>query len=211
MLDLELRRLEFRSGRIRLRRWFTRTYLLWNGLPCHCPLPWQATRLRYSATCIQAAQHVFRHSRDCLPMGRLVWLQRWFRTWCQVSTRLNSCARGNPQLIVQTRSFSSLRAVMAIVVTNLSASVGGLTWMIMDWRLERKWSAIGFCSGAISGRSLFLCSLALVQRADILSHRPCRYYPCRWLRRSTCRCCHRIRDGIFLQLGHATKVHLAGR
>jgi hypothetical protein len=105
MLDLELRRLEFRSGRIRLRWWFTRTHLLWNGLPCHCPLPWQATRLRYSATCIQAAQHVFRHSRDCLPMGRLVWLQRWFRTWCQVSTRLNSCARGNPKLIVQTRSF----------------------------------------------------------------------------------------------------------
>lgn len=40
---------------------------------------------------------------------------------------------------------------MAMVVTNLAASVGGLTWMIMDWRLERKWSAIGFCSGAISG------------------------------------------------------------
>jgi Amt family ammonium transporter len=47
--------------------------------------------------------------------------------------------------------FCSLRAVMAMVVTNLAASVGGLTWMIMDWRLERKWSAIGFCSGAISG------------------------------------------------------------
>ncbi|KAJ9123589.1 hypothetical protein QFC24_003805 [Naganishia onofrii] len=46
---------------------------------------------------------------------------------------------------------ANLRAVMAMVVTNLAASVGGLTWMIMDWRLERKWSAIGFCSGAISG------------------------------------------------------------
>lgn len=40
---------------------------------------------------------------------------------------------------------------MAMVVTNLAASVGGLTWMFMDWRLERKWSAIGFCSGAVCG------------------------------------------------------------
>ena len=23
--------------------------------------------------------------------------------------------------------------------------------MLLDWRLERKWSAVGFCSGAISG------------------------------------------------------------
>jgi Amt family ammonium transporter len=46
---------------------------------------------------------------------------------------------------------ANLRAVMAMVVTNLAASCGALTWMIMDWRLERKWSAIGFCSGAISG------------------------------------------------------------
>lgn len=45
---------------------------------------------------------------------------------------------------------------MAMIVTNLSASVGGLTWMLMDWRLERKWSAVGFCSGAISGRSGFI-------------------------------------------------------
>ena len=27
----------------------------------------------------------------------------------------------------------------------------GLTWMLLDYRLERKWSAVGFCSGAISG------------------------------------------------------------
>lgn len=45
----------------------------------------------------------------------------------------------------------TLRAVQASVVTNLAASVGGLTWMLWDWRLERKWSAVGFCSGAIAG------------------------------------------------------------
>ncbi|ADV24372.1 amt family ammonium transporter [Cryptococcus gattii Ru294] len=46
---------------------------------------------------------------------------------------------------------ANLRAVQACIVTNLSASIGGLTWMFLDYRLERKWSAVGFCSGAISG------------------------------------------------------------
>ncbi|OCF30761.1 amt family ammonium transporter [Kwoniella heveanensis CBS 569] len=46
---------------------------------------------------------------------------------------------------------ANLRAVQACIVTNLAASVGGITWMLLDWRLERKYSAVGFCSGAISG------------------------------------------------------------
>jgi len=46
---------------------------------------------------------------------------------------------------------ANLRAAQACIVTNLAASVGGITWMLWDYRLERKWSAVGFCSGAISG------------------------------------------------------------
>ncbi|CAG8535004.1 17592_t:CDS:2 [Acaulospora morrowiae] len=46
---------------------------------------------------------------------------------------------------------ASLRAVMACTVTNLAASVGGLVWMLMDYRLERKFSALGFCSGVVAG------------------------------------------------------------
>ncbi|EXJ77356.1 hypothetical protein A1O3_09582 [Capronia epimyces CBS 606.96] len=46
---------------------------------------------------------------------------------------------------------ANLRAVMAAVVTNLAASVGGLTWCLLDYRLERKWSTVGFCSGVIAG------------------------------------------------------------
>ncbi|EIW71147.1 amt family ammonium transporter [Tremella mesenterica] len=46
---------------------------------------------------------------------------------------------------------ANLRAVQACIVTNLAASVAGLTWMLWDWRLERKFSAVGFCSGAIAG------------------------------------------------------------
>jgi Amt family ammonium transporter len=46
---------------------------------------------------------------------------------------------------------ANLRAAQACIVTNLAASVGGLTWMLWDYRLEKKWSTVGFCSGAIAG------------------------------------------------------------
>jgi Amt family ammonium transporter len=40
---------------------------------------------------------------------------------------------------------------MAAVVTNLAACVGGMTWCLVDYRLEKKWSTVGFCSGVIAG------------------------------------------------------------
>jgi len=43
------------------------------------------------------------------------------------------------------------RAATACAVTNLAASVGGLTWTLIDYRLEKKVSALGFCSGAVAG------------------------------------------------------------
>jgi Amt family ammonium transporter len=46
---------------------------------------------------------------------------------------------------------ANLRAVMAAVVTNLSASVAGVTWCLVDYRLEGKWSVVGFCSGVVAG------------------------------------------------------------
>ncbi|KAK1525630.1 ammonium transporter [Colletotrichum costaricense] len=46
---------------------------------------------------------------------------------------------------------SNIRAVMACFNTNLAAGVGGVTWMLLDYRLEKKWSTIAFCSGAIAG------------------------------------------------------------
>jgi len=46
---------------------------------------------------------------------------------------------------------ANMRAVMAAVVTNLAASTGGITWCILDYRLEKKWSTVGFCSGVVAG------------------------------------------------------------
>lgn len=46
---------------------------------------------------------------------------------------------------------ANMRAIMAAVVTNLAASVGGITWCLLDYRLEGKFSTVGFCSGVVAG------------------------------------------------------------
>ncbi|CAD6888137.1 unnamed protein product [Tilletia laevis] len=46
---------------------------------------------------------------------------------------------------------ANLRAGMSLMTTNTAGSAGGLTWMALDYRLERKWSVVGFCTGAIAG------------------------------------------------------------
>lgn len=46
---------------------------------------------------------------------------------------------------------ANLRAVMAALVTNLAACAGGITWCLLDHRLEGKWSTVGFCSGVVAG------------------------------------------------------------
>ncbi|KAK4699001.1 ammonium transporter, Amt family, partial [Phenoliferia sp. Uapishka_3] len=46
---------------------------------------------------------------------------------------------------------ANLKAGLAVLNTNLAASASGIAWMMLDYRLERKWSAVGFCTGAIVG------------------------------------------------------------
>ena len=40
---------------------------------------------------------------------------------------------------------------MAMVVTHFAACTGGIAWCLLDYRRERKWSAVGFCCGVLSG------------------------------------------------------------
>jgi Amt family ammonium transporter len=46
---------------------------------------------------------------------------------------------------------ANLRAVVAIWNSMLAACFGGVVWCALDFRYERKWSAVGFCSGTIAG------------------------------------------------------------
>ncbi|EPE29148.1 Ammonium transporter [Glarea lozoyensis ATCC 20868] len=46
---------------------------------------------------------------------------------------------------------ANLRAVMACWNSCLTAMFGAITWCLLDYRLARKWSMVGWCSGTISG------------------------------------------------------------
>jgi ammonium transporter, Amt family len=46
---------------------------------------------------------------------------------------------------------ANLRAIVAIWNSMLAAAFGGIVWCTLDFRYERKWSAVGFCSGTIAG------------------------------------------------------------
>lgn len=46
---------------------------------------------------------------------------------------------------------ANLRAVMACWNSCLTAMFAAMTWCILDFRLARKWSMVGWCSGTISG------------------------------------------------------------
>ncbi|KAN0076082.1 Ammonium transporter AmtB-like domain containing protein [Elaphomyces granulatus] len=46
---------------------------------------------------------------------------------------------------------ANLRATMACWNSNLAAAFAAITWVVLDWRLARKWSMVGWCSGTISG------------------------------------------------------------
>ncbi|KAL0950718.1 hypothetical protein HGRIS_007494 [Hohenbuehelia grisea] len=46
---------------------------------------------------------------------------------------------------------ANLRAVMAIWNSMIAAAFGGLTWCFMDYRIGRRWTMVGFCSGTIAG------------------------------------------------------------
>ncbi|ROT34500.1 ammonium transporter 1 [Sodiomyces alkalinus F11] len=46
---------------------------------------------------------------------------------------------------------ANVLTAQVLFITNLTACLSGLTWVLLDYRLEGKWSTIGFCSGAITG------------------------------------------------------------
>ncbi|OAP55954.1 hypothetical protein AYL99_10106 [Fonsecaea erecta] len=46
---------------------------------------------------------------------------------------------------------ANLRAVMACWNSNLTATFAAAAWVLLDFRLARKWSMVGWCSGTISG------------------------------------------------------------
>lgn len=75
----------------------------------------------------------------------------------------------------------NMQAVMASFVSCLSAAVGGLTWVFLDYRHEKKYSALGLCVVRYSSVAIFL-----VINNIILCLKGC----CRWI--SLCYSCLRF-------------------
>ncbi|PPQ63701.1 hypothetical protein CVT24_004281 [Panaeolus cyanescens] len=46
---------------------------------------------------------------------------------------------------------ANLRAIFAIWNTMIAAAFAGMTWCLLDFRYEKRWSMVGFCSGTIAG------------------------------------------------------------
>lgn len=46
---------------------------------------------------------------------------------------------------------ANLRAVTAVWNSMMAAAFGGITWCLLDWRLSRKYTMVGLCSGTIAG------------------------------------------------------------
>jgi Amt family ammonium transporter len=46
---------------------------------------------------------------------------------------------------------ANTRSAIVVCNTNISASIGGITWALLDYAKERKFSSLSFCFGAISG------------------------------------------------------------
>lgn len=46
---------------------------------------------------------------------------------------------------------ANLRAITAVWNSMMAAAFGGIVWCLLDWRLERKFTMVGFCSGTIAG------------------------------------------------------------
>jgi Amt family ammonium transporter len=46
---------------------------------------------------------------------------------------------------------ANLRATMACWNSNLTGAFAAVTWTLLDYRLARKWSMVGWCSGMIVG------------------------------------------------------------
>ncbi|PCH33273.1 ammonium transporter [Wolfiporia cocos MD-104 SS10] len=46
---------------------------------------------------------------------------------------------------------ANLRAILAIWNSMIAAAMSGIVWCALDYRIERKFSMVGFCSGTIAG------------------------------------------------------------
>lgn len=63
---------------------------------------------------------------------------------------------------------ANFTAASALLMTNIAASIGGLTWVIMEWTNNKKPSLLGVSSGAVSGLVAITPACAFVDTSGAL-------------------------------------------
>ncbi len=90
LLDLEPVRMGGQDGRTRFRWWNSCPHLLWLCCPRLLPGVRKTPRSRYPGVELSSPQCYTHRYRNGFPLGRLVWLQRWFRSCSQ-----HACCHGS--------------------------------------------------------------------------------------------------------------------
>lgn len=129
--------------------WDTRPHLIWRCFTSIFVCTWQTCWIRHREAQLSTTQCHSYHNWNSVPLG-------WMVRVCYAHSKIHgSPFRKDSNIHLSFNAGSALsanmRAIMAALVTNLSACVGGLTWCLMDYRFEGKWSVVGFCSGVVAG------------------------------------------------------------
>lgn len=64
---------------------------------------------------------------------------------------------------------ANARSVHSLVCTHLSACVGAIVWVLMDYQHTRKWSIIGLCTGAVAGLATITPGSGFVSESSSLA------------------------------------------
>ncbi|KAF9423490.1 hypothetical protein BGZ76_003648 [Entomortierella beljakovae] len=64
---------------------------------------------------------------------------------------------------------ANARGIQAIINSHLSASIGGLVWVMLDYRHNKKLTLIGFCTGAVAGLATITPGAGFVSSSSSLA------------------------------------------
>ncbi|CAO3677370.1 unnamed protein product [Umbelopsis ramanniana] len=64
---------------------------------------------------------------------------------------------------------ANARSVQSLIGTHLSGCVAAIVWVLMDYRLTKKWSMIGLCTGAVAGLATITPGSGFVSSSSALA------------------------------------------
>jgi Amt family ammonium transporter len=75
---------------------------------------------------------------------------------------------------------ATIQSVYSIMVTNLCASFGAVTWALLDFMQEGTWNGHGVCMGAVTGLTVIVPASGFVHPAASIPFAIVGVVVCRW-------------------------------